>query len=121
MTRRRKYRSSRKRRAATAASRSWLEAAIIRACSAQQLEAADGAELTLLQRPQQLGLEFQRHIADFVEKQGAAAGQLELAGAALGRSGKGAAFMPKQLALQQSLRNCRAVDRHERGAPALAI
>ena len=44
-----------------------------------QLVAAQRLDLALLQRPQQLGLQTLRHVANFVEEQRAAIGQLELA------------------------------------------
>ena len=41
---------------------------------------ADALELALLQHAQQLGLQLERHLADLVEKQRAAVGQLEAPG-----------------------------------------
>ena len=84
----------------------------------ERLDAADPGELALLQHAQQLGLQLDRQVADFVEEDGAGVGHLEFAGAPLGRSGERAALMPEQLALEQAVRNCRAVDGDERRAPA---
>jgi hypothetical protein len=55
-----------------------------------------------LQRAQQAGLRFERHVADFVEKQGAARGLLELADMA--RHGPVNAF----LVAEQLARSARA-------------
>ena len=46
------------------------------------LDAADALELALLQRAQQLHLHLDRDLADLVEEEGAAVGQLEAAGLA---------------------------------------
>src|ERR1039458_10333242 len=49
-----------------------------------------------------------------VEEHHAALGNLQPSLLQYGRSGKRPALMPKQIALQQRLGNCRAVDRNER-------
>ena len=49
---------------------------------ANGLAAADALELALLQHAQQLDLHVQRHVADLVEEQRAAVGELEAAGRA---------------------------------------
>jgi hypothetical protein len=66
-----------------------------------------------LQDAQDLGLHFRPHVADFVEKQGAAIGGFEQA--ALGRdgAGEGAARVAEKLRFEQGLGQGRAVDRHE--------
>ena len=76
---------------------------------------AQWLNLALLQGPQQLGLQAQRHVADFVQKQGAAIGQLELARArlALG-AGVGAGGNAKKLSLQQGSGNGSNVDGDKR-------
>jgi hypothetical protein len=73
---------------------------------AQDLRLAGGAEL-----------------ADLVEQQGAAVGQLELAGEGGDGAGERAAFVAEQLAFHQRLGDRRAVQRHQRtrGAPARAV
>ncbi|MNC79876.1 hypothetical protein D3C75_1324860 [compost metagenome] len=40
---------------------------------------AQGRDLAILQHPQQSGLQGQRHVADFIEEQGAAMGLLQAA------------------------------------------
>ncbi|MNG22032.1 hypothetical protein D3C84_1064730 [compost metagenome] len=52
----------------------------------------------LLQQTQQFDLDIQAHAFDFIEKQGAAIGELELADAAFLRAGKGAGLVAEQLA-----------------------
>ena len=53
-----------------------------------------------LQCTQQLDLERRRHLADFVEKHGAAIGTFEQAGPVLDRSGKRTFLVAEQFALQ---------------------
>src|SRR3546814_6652049 len=57
---------------------------------------ADGGVLALLQHAQQAGLRLQRHVADLVEKQGAAGGLLEAAGGAHRGAGEGALLVAEQ-------------------------
>src|SRR5207237_6575542 len=75
--------------------------------------ATDAAEFALLEHPKKLGLQFERQVADLVEEQSAALRQLEPASASLGRAGEGASLVPEKFALEQSVRDCRAVDRYE--------
>ena len=63
--------------------------------------AADAFELTILEHAQQLGLEFERQLADLVEKDGSTVGGFELASLLGDSAGKGAPFVPEQLALEQ--------------------
>ena len=84
----------------------------------ERLDAADPVELALLQHAQQLGLQLDRQVADFVEEDRAGVGHLEFAGAPLGRAGERAALVPEQLALEQAMRNRGAVDGDERRAPS---
>ena len=51
---------------------------------------AEALELALLQHAQQLGLQVERHFADFVEQDGAAVGQFEFAGTVCDRAGESA-------------------------------
>ncbi len=67
---------------------------------------------------QQLGLRADVHLADFVEKDRAVIGRLELADLLLRRSGERAFLMAEQLALQQRLGQGGAVETDER--PLLA-
>ena len=86
-----------------------------------RLVAADALERLLLQQPQHLGLQGQRHVADLVEEQGAAVALLELADAAAVGAGEGALLVAEQLALQQVLRDGGAVERQERRLGAGAV
>jgi hypothetical protein len=75
---------------------------------------ADAADTPGLQRAQQAGLRLERHVADFVEKQGAARGLLELADLARHGAGESAFLVAEQLAFDQLVRDGGGVDRHER-------
>ncbi len=74
---------------------------------------ADPAEHTVLQHPQELGLQMGRHVADFVQHQGATARQLQYPALALSVVAKGAGGVTEQLALGHVVRHGRAVERHE--------
>ena len=76
--------------------------------------------LPLLQHAQQLDLRHRHHLGDLVEEQRAAIGQLEAAGAPIGGAGERAALVPEDLALEQRLRNRRAVDGDKRRLGARA-
>ncbi len=80
----------------------------------ERFEAADARELAFLQHAQQLGLQLDRQIADFVEEERAAAGLLDLARAPLGRAGEGPALVAEEFAFEQSVRDGRAVHGDER-------
>ena len=71
---------------------------------------AHALELPLLKKPQQLGLQFLRDIADLVEKNRAAMGQFYLTGLTPVRAGKRPLFMAEQFALQEFLRQTHRVD-----------
>src|SRR5688572_20348511 len=75
---------------------------------------AEAPERPLLEYAQQLHLGRRRHLGDLVEEQRAVIRQLEAPFAAVGRAGERALLVPEDLALEQRLRNRRAVDRHER-------
>ena len=75
--------------------------------------AADTVELAVLQRLQQLGLHRHRHLADLVEKQGAAVSQLELPRLGLLRTGERAPLVAEELRLEQLARQGGAVDLDE--------
>src|SRR5204863_760791 len=75
---------------------------------------ADWMELTFLQHTQQLRLKCRRGIADLVEKHRSASRQLEAPLAIARGAGEGTTHVSEQLALEQRLRNRRAVHRHER-------
>ena len=82
-----------------------------------RLERTDAVDFAELQHAQQLRLHRQRQLADLVEEQRAAVGQLEQARLVVGGAGERAAHVAEQLALEQRLDDRRAVDRHE---PAIA-
>ena len=77
---------------------------------------ADALEAPFLQDAQQLGLEIERQIADFVEKQRPAMGQLESALARGDRARERAARVAEELAFDQRRRQRRAVDDDQRVA-----
>ncbi len=83
-----------------------------------QLAAADPLDLARLDRAEQLRLGLRAQVADLVEEEGAAVGQLELAPALTGRAGERATLMSEHLALDQVARYGGAVDTHEGAAAA---
>ncbi len=82
---------------------SWCVAQTIRVSDRDRPAPADALDHALLEEAQQLDLERQRHVADLVEEQRAAAGQLDLALGGLDRAGEGALLVPEQLAFEQGL------------------
>src|SRR5262249_16867279 len=74
--------------------------------------AADALESLILEQAQHLGLQSQRHVADLVQEQRAAADLLELADAAAVGAGEGALLVAEQLALQQRLGDGRIENSH---------
>ena len=83
--------------------------------------AADRHHLPVFQHPQQTGLQRQRHVTDFIEKQRAAIGLLQLAAhAVLARTGETAAAITEQFALDQAFGDRRAVEGDEGFVGALA-
>ncbi|MNM92377.1 hypothetical protein D3C81_1047090 [compost metagenome] len=83
--------------------------------------ATDRHHLALLQHAQQAGLQGQWHVANLVQQQGAAIGLQQLAAHAfLARTGKAAAAVAEQFALDQALRDRGTVDGNERLAAPLA-
>ncbi|MCY1431760.1 hypothetical protein D9M71_477360 [compost metagenome] len=85
------------------------------------LVATHALEGALLQHTQQLDLHRQRHVADFIEEQGTAVGQLKTPGTAGDGPGKGALLVAEQFAFQQLGRDRATVDRHERRFTALGV
>jgi len=71
---------------------------------------ADAGDFSVLQDPEDLGLGGQGHIADLVEKDRSAVGQLEFALALLERPGEGPFFVTEQFAFHQRFGNGCAVD-----------
>ena len=84
------------------------------------LRAADARERPLLQHAQQLHLHRRLHLADLVEEQRAAVGELEDAACGVVGAGERALLVAEQLALEQRLGDRRAVDRDERERRARA-
>src|SRR5262249_6839192 len=64
------------------------------------------------------GLELQRDITDFIQKQRAMVRQLRPAGLRRDRTGEGAPLMPEQFAFQETDGNGSAVDLHQRPLPS---
>ncbi len=71
---------------------------------------AEAAQLALLKDAQELGLGSNGHFAQLVQQERTAGGQLEASGAAFHGSGERAFFVAEQLALDERLWNCSAVD-----------
>ena len=117
---RRKKRSRRNEPASTSASRLRLVAARKRTSIGRGRVAADPEHLPLLEHAQQLDLDRERHLADLVEQHRAAVGGLEQPGLGLRRAGERAALVAEQLALEQRLRERRAVEPQERLAARAA-
>jgi hypothetical protein len=80
--------------------------------------AADAADLVVLQHAQQPHLHVERHLADFVEEQGAVVGGFEMADAPRDGAGEAALFMAEQLGFDQFARDRAAVDRDKGGGGA---
>ena len=74
---------------------------------------ADRPDAAFFEGPQQLGLQHQRQLADFVEKEGAAVGVEEQALVVLAGTGEGALGVAEEFAFDQLGRDGGAVDRHE--------
>ncbi len=88
-----------------------------------RLLTTDSLKLAVLQHAEQLRLRGFVQISDFVEKDRATVGQLELAASERRRTRERALLVSEQLALDQFGRNRRAVDLDERsrGKRALAV
>ena len=83
--------------------------------------AADPLDLPLLEEPEELDLEREAHLADLVEEERAAVGDLELPLPLDVGARVGALLVPEQLRLQQRLGDRPAVDRHERAVAPAAL
>ena len=85
--------------------------------------AANTVELSVGKNAQEAGLQFGRHVADFVEKQRATIRLLETTAPLCLRPGKSAAFMAEKLGFQQILGNGGGIDGDKRlvGARAVAM
>src|SRR4051794_7223535 len=78
------------------------------------LVAADAPELAFFEHAQQLDLELDRHLRDFVEEDRAALGHFEVALAAFDCVREGALLVAEDLGLDQRRRDRPAVERDER-------
>src|SRR5690606_17338720 len=81
---------------------------------------ADSLVLVLLEHPQQLALQVERDLADLVEEDRAAVGQLEAAHTVPMRPRERALHVPEELAFEQLVRDRRAVDLDQRTLAARA-
>ena len=79
-----------------------------------RLAAADADDRFFLEHAEQLRLAGEAHVADLVEEQRAAGGQLEFAGAGFVGIGERAFLVAEQLAFEQRFGERRAVDGDER-------
>src|SRR5580700_5848891 len=84
---------------------------------ADRMSAAYPLELPILQHAQELRLQFQGKVANFVQKQRAPVGQFQSPDFLADCPGKCAFLVPEQFALQKPGRNCRTIDFEE--APIL--
>ena len=82
---------------------------------------ADAADFPLLDHSQELHLEGERRLRDFIQKCRASGGAFQKPFAGCGCAGKGSALVAKELAFQQCFRHCTAVDHDERRCPARAV
>src|SRR4029453_1575892 len=80
---------------------------------ANRLGPPDALDLAFLNRAQQLGLQVEPEIADFVEEERAARGELELSELLLQGAGERPALVPEKRALDELVRNRREVHRDE--------
>ena len=90
---------------------------------ADRLRAAHPNELPFLQHPQQLDLKLERQIADLIEEERPALGQLEPPNFPNVRAGEHPAFVTEQLALDQATGDRAAIERDQRlvGSGALPV
>ena len=77
---------------------------------------AEPHELALLERTLELRLHGQRQITDLVHEEGARVGLLQQSAPLGDRAGERTGLVAEELALEQRLRDGRALDRHERTA-----
>ena len=79
----------------------------------QGARVAEALELAVLEDAQELGLELERQVGDFIEEQRAFVSQLDAAQALVEGSGEGAFFVAEHFAFEQTGGNGRAVEFHE--------
>ena len=76
----------------------------------KRFRAADALDLALLQNAQQLGLQRQRHLADFVQKNRAAVRLFEQSDARVDGSGEGSLGVAEELGFEQMIGKRGAID-----------
>src|SRR5207244_5387672 len=82
--------------------------------------AAETLELLLLEHPEQLRLQLERDVADLVEEDRPLVRQLEPPDPLRDRTREGAPLVAEELALEETRRDGRAVELHERAFPTPA-
>ena len=80
----------------------------------QQFLSPNSLKLTFLQNPKQFGLEFERHVSNFIQKKCPVSSLFKFSSFAFNRAGEGSFFMTEQFRFKQFRRNGRTVDRHKR-------
>src|SRR5262249_46182466 len=80
---------------------------------AQRLYAAEAFVFAILKQPEEFHLDGRRDFADLVQEQGAAFGELDATGLARRRAGERALLVAEELALEQVVREGRAMHLHE--------
>ena len=84
------------------------------------MRSAQPFELPVLQHAQQLGLKFERKLADLIQKQSSSVRQFEAADALGERAGEGSFFVAHQLTFDQSRRDRGAIQLNESSVRAAA-
>jgi hypothetical protein len=77
-------------------------------------------EFLFLQNAEELGLQRERYVPDFIEEQGSFISQVETADFLRDRSGKGSPFVTKKFTLEQVERDCSTVELDQRVTAASA-
>jgi hypothetical protein len=82
-----------------------------------RVAAAEAFKLSFLENPQQLGLQRERKIADFIKEERPSVSRLEPSDPLRESAGEGSLFMAKEFAFQKICRNGSAIQLYKR-APA---
>src|SRR5208282_287620 len=85
------------------------------------MDAAEGAQLALLDDAQELDLSRGREIADLIEEESATLGGLEVAGLRAIGAGKSASMVAEELGFDDIFRERATIDGNERHRPAVAL
>jgi hypothetical protein len=99
----------------------------VRRCDDARVDLADVAgahdmDFLVLENPQQFALQIEAGIADLVQKNGPAVGDLKKSGPGILGPGESAFDVAEQFAFDERIRNGRAVDGHEaRRGPVAAV